>query len=341
MSFKQTIKRVVQHVSAALGPHRWPSHDPQLLVLMYHRILPREDPRYLEEQPGMVVEPDTFQMHLKIARQFFEPVCLHEWIQRRAQKKSLPKKAVAITFDDGWRDNYDYAYAHLKNEQVPATIFLVSDLIGTDDTFWPERLMKTVLAAHRHHPADIWQTAEFKWLLELGAQYAFADKPPNRDELDEIVSRAKQFSDEDLHQRLDAMQSFEGLDSQSDNPDILDWTQIKEMTDSGLIKFGSHTRRHVRMTPTLDHTVMAAEIIKSKEILASKTGTNIDLFCYPNGDITAEADKLVRQQYQGACTTNSGWNKSNADAFMLKRIGIHQDIAWDETAFLARLSGWL
>jgi len=341
MLFKQTVKRAAQHMCARIGPHNWSSRDPQLIVLMYHRILPKVDPRYFEEQPGMIVEPDTFQMHLKTAKRFFQPFKLADWIHRAAHHQSLPKKAFAVSFDDGWRDNYDYAYEQLKAEHVPATIFLVSDLVGTNHTFWPERLMKIIISANANLAPNIWQSGEFKWLIELEVSYSFDGSPPNRDELDEIVSKAKCFSDNELNSKLDAMASSSGLNIGLDKPDILDWEQINEMMSSGLVTFGSHTRQHVRMTENLDSDELEEQIIKSKQILESKTGANIDLFCYPNGDITQQADKLVRRHYKGACTTNTGWNKLNSDVFLIKRMGIHQDVAADETAFLARLSGWL
>lgn len=341
MSLKQSIKRAAQQAFAAVGPHRWPGGSPRLVVLTYHRILPRSDPRYDEEQPGMVVEPDTLRMHLRVAKQYFEPMALQDWLDRAAAGKPPPSKAFAVTFDDGWRDNFDYGFATLQDVQVPATVFLVSDMVGTGQTFWPERLSKTVLWVHGQGSSGAWSLPEFHWLTELGVRYRGDGGRPSRDELDEIVTQSKRFSDSELHRRIDAMQAVVGMDKSAAEPDIVDWEQLAVMRDSGLVTYGSHTRRHVRMIPGLDRATMEDEIVASKALLEARVGRPVELFCYPNGDIQPQAEALVRQHYRGALTTSTGWHRLGEDPFRIKRIGVHQDIAYDETSFLSRLSGWL
>lgn len=341
MFVKQSLKRAAQQACAAVGPHRWPGGDSRLVVLTYHRILPKDDPRYDEEQPGMVVEPKTLRMHLRVAKQFFEPVALHDWLARSAAGKPVPSKAFAVTFDDGWRDNFDYGFAQLQAEGIPATVFLVSDLIETGNTFWPERLAKTLLWTHAQGDATVWRSGEFHWLTTLSVSYGFDVVRPSRDELDEIVTQAKQYGDEELHRRIDAMQAAVGMDQSAAAPDIVDWEQLATMRDSGLVSYGSHTRRHVRMIPSLDRATMEDEVVKSKALLEERLSSPVDLFCYPNGDITPEAEALVRQNYRGALTTSTGWHKLGEDPFRIKRIGVHQDISYDEPAFLSRLCGWM
>src|SRR5690625_5617606 len=85
----------------------------------------------------MIVQPDTFDMHLKEVQQHFDVVSLSEWVQANQNGEPVPKKACAITFDDGWLDNYEYALPVLKAHGLPATLFGVAEQMGTDFQFWP------------------------------------------------------------------------------------------------------------------------------------------------------------------------------------------------------------
>ena len=92
------------------------------------------------EQPGMYVSPDTLAMHLRVLKRHFEIVDLGDWLRRQRDGSALPDRACCITFDDGWRDNFQHGFPVLRAARVPATIFLVADFIGTRYRFWPNRL---------------------------------------------------------------------------------------------------------------------------------------------------------------------------------------------------------
>ena len=79
----------------------------------------------------MYVSPDTLAMHLRVLKQHFTLIDLGEWLSLRAAGGALPDRACCITFDDGWRDNYEYGLPVLAAAQVPATVFLVTDFIGS------------------------------------------------------------------------------------------------------------------------------------------------------------------------------------------------------------------
>lgn len=299
---------------------------------MYHRVLPASDPRFASEEPGMVVTPDTFRQHLRELKALFTVLPLVEWIARRKNGKPLPSRACAVTFDDGWLDNYEYALPILEQEQVPATIFAVSGMIGTRREFWPNRLAR-VLTTHTqqlNHPS-------LQWLRPFAENAGVPSGSP--DWIAPIINSCKRLSDEELTAHLDKSEAALMLTG-SQSPSLLSWEQLREMQRSGLVDVGSHTCNHYRLVANLNAQTMSREISESRKLLEEQLGKPVTLFCYPNGDASAAAVSLVREHYDAAVTTRRGINTASADNYTLSRIGVHEDITGTPTSFRARLSGW-
>lgn len=333
---KKYLKRIINSVLAAVGPHRMPLLRDRLLVLMYHRVLPADHPELPIVQPGMMVTPETLRMHLQVLGEFFTLMHLSRWLADAKAGRPLPARACAITFDDGWADNYRYGFPVLREMEAPATIFLVSDLVGSRSSFWPERLGRALWNGARGLPADLLATSEFRWLENCGGMVPGA--PPSRQQIDRIITRAKQYSDDDLHRRMDSMEPL--IDGLPAPPrDLLNWDEVAEMTASGWVEVGSHGHTHRRMTPELSDRDMTLEIADSGHHIARKLKVEVPVFCYPNGDRTEAAEAMVRHHYGGACTTQSGWNARSTNPYQLRRIPVHEDVTASRTAFLARLSG--
>lgn len=339
---KRVLKRTAQTALAAVGPERLHAGaGPTLLVVTYHRVLPESDPERRTEQPGMYVSPQTLDMHLGELKSRFELMHLSRWVKRARAGEPLPRRACAITFDDGWRDNYEHAFPVLRKHEAPATIFVVSEFVGSRYRFWPNRLARLLTSLDRPALARLLSSDAGRWLAALDLDFdPAAQTGLDAAMADRIIEQAKRYTETELQAKLDAMEAEFGA-ADDGTPDMVDWDQLREMQAGGLVEVGSHTGRHTRLVAGLDAAAMHEEIEHSKQTIEQRLETGVETFCYPNGDYTPAAVEAVSRAYAAACTTQKGWNNARSNPWLLKRIGVHEDISADRRAFLARLSGYL
>lgn len=326
---KNTVRYSLNLAASQFGPQKQNTTTPQLWVLMYHRILPTSDPRFQLEEPGMVVTPESLDMHLAEAKKLFTMVALKDWVTKAKAGEPLPAKACAITFDDGWLDNHEFAIPVLEKHNTPATIFVVADKVGTQFRFWPNivsELIHNKSAALANHP-----------LLEGAFKATQAEF--SREELARCIDLLKQ------HSEIDIFNALEAIDWQSQlakSPAaLMNWPQITALEANPLIDIESHTCTHQRLNKGLNEHALEQEILGSKNKIAQQLGKPVSYFCFPNGDYNNAALKLVQQGYTAAVTTQRGINTLNTMNFHeIKRVPIHNDGTDTPLKFRAKLACW-
>jgi len=334
---KQLLKQCAISAANQLGPHRFAgfARDPQLWVLMYHRILPKDDIRFRLEEPGMIVTPETFAMHLRQLKLHFDVMDLSEWLALRASGQALPRRACAITFDDGWYDNYEFALPIIQQEKTPATLFAVVEKIATNFQFWPN-LVSALLASNatslmKQHPV-------FARVLQ---QIPTVADTSDREYSAAVIKALKQTTDADIFAALAAIEWQQHL--AFDLPrGLMNWDELRTMANSGLIKVGSHTCNHKRLNADLPAADIIHEVVDSKTLLTKQLPESVDIFCFPNGDYNETALAAVSNTYSAAVTTRRGIvNGRNTPAHQLCRIGLHDNVSHTPRLLGARLSGWI
>ncbi|MDN3648150.1 polysaccharide deacetylase family protein [Reinekea marina] len=328
-ALKATAKFARNWVKASYGEHTKQREAPRLWVLMYHRILPKADPRFALEEPGMIVTPETFEQQIIELKKHFTLVNLNNWVKQHGANEPLPNKACAITFDDGWADNYEYALPILKKHNVPSTLFAVADKIGTPFRFWPNIISELIAIK----APELAQQALLQPAFEA-SQHAFS-----RERNAQCINQLKQHSEAEIFTALNAINWQHILETNSQRA-LMTWDELQECEASGFLQVESHTCTHQRLNKGLGDAALTTEIATSKETLASKLNKDIELFCFPNGDYNEQALSLVKQHYTAAVTTQNGINHvSSLKLHELTRIGIHEDASNTRLKFLARLAG--
>jgi peptidoglycan/xylan/chitin deacetylase (PgdA/CDA1 family) len=302
------------------------------VILMYHRILPSDQakPRV---QPGMYVDPETFEMHIRYLKQYFQMVSLSEKfsIIQTAKNSHSIRPSCILTFDDGWRDFYEFAYPVLKRNQVPATVFLPTGYVGTSDWFWTDRLAG--LLTNAIPPASPEKPGNP--LLEgiAGIRGVYEER------LEAAIHLMKNRNDQEIEDVIAALKERVGIVATPNQRVFLNWEEVREMRGSGLVSFGSHTHNH-RILVHLKEEEVREELVLSKKILLREGVVDPSFipFCYPNGNSNQRIVCMVQEAgYHAAVSTGNGWNDGDASPFELKRVAIHQDMTASREMFGCRV----
>ncbi|HEA52662.1 hypothetical protein LCGC14_0832070 [marine sediment metagenome] len=336
---KQVLKRARNGVFAVIALLRIKlKRSPALVILTYHRILPSQSVLRQTEQPGMIATPESLDMHLGLLRRLgAEFVSMDTWLDSQRKNKMLPRFAVAVTFDDGWQDNYEYAFPLLKKHRVPATIFLVSKRINTSWQFWPEQVLDLLI----NHAHQLDQEA-LQWLRPY-----LVDMPANKGssspytilQADSVINRLKALDDHIIEVHLElSRNSIPALIQANPNArPLLNKHELDTMLTSGLVTFGAHTRHHYRLNHLADPIDLENEIAGSHKDLEELGLKPVSIFCYPNGNITSNGEQLVQKHFTAACTTERGWNKALSNPLGLRRFNFHDGNGSTPLNFLATL----
>lgn len=336
-SIKSSARRLLGALCLAARLHRIRNRG-KVLLLMYHRVLPREAARDSWVQPGMYVTPNAFRRQLQFMKRHFQLLSLGDLLDAWEAGSLDPKgRYCIITFDDGWLDNYTHAFPVLRALGVPATIFLATSFVGTGRWFFPERLSYLM---RRSGPAG-WQAmagrcpALRSFLPRLAG---LGGRVRGGEAMDAVIENVKTLSEGQAQALLASMEEHAGGRAEGERQ-CLDWTEVREMSRNG-ISFGSHSESHRRMH-RLSAEQVYRELTGSGRALAREGVRYVPVFCYPNGDYTREVKEAVRAcGYRAAVTARYGVERCGGpgDLFEIKRMGVHQDIASDEALLSFHLS---
>ena len=291
----------------------------KFLVVMYHGIVPHPLPMPCWWQ----IEYDNLKSQLKFLKDHYAVLPLAEIMSRINRGEALPKNTAAITFDDGLENNFTYAFPLLQRLLMPATIFLVSDFIGTNNLLWFDRLyIQFTETAVRS--LDISKCGLGVYTLNSNAQ--------KQDSYNIICEHLKIVRDEE---RKDIISLIErqlqvNVDKSALHKHfrLMSWEQRDKMKKSGLIDFGSHSSTHPILS-RLSNSDLYYEIQNS----FTRIGDNPVLFAYPNGR-AIDFDKrcqsfLSKKNVACAVSTISGLNGRKVNPFALRRISIGSDISME------------
>jgi peptidoglycan/xylan/chitin deacetylase (PgdA/CDA1 family) len=278
----------VSAVKRALdGPGRAP------WIVSYHRVVEDFDASAATAIEPMLIDRAMFVRHLDWITTRFECVSLDDLGDRRERGRHR-RPAAAITFDDGYSDVYHHAFPILKARGIPAAVFVISALIGTDRAPLFARLHRRLLEVRRTWPARADLLASV--LSRLGpasAALARRDRPaPDPHDLMRLL----------LEQlpRPEIERALETLAGDSDPEEggeagrrPMTWEMLEEMRRAG-VTIASHSRTHPLLSRE-DADTVREEIAGSRRDIRRRLGVDVRHFAYPNGWFNAATVEAVAE----------------------------------------------
>ncbi|EAR21263.1 polysaccharide deacetylase family protein [Nitrococcus mobilis] len=292
----------------------------KLSILIYHRVLEAPDPL----QPG-IVDRVIFERQMWGVSRFFRVLPLLEAVNR-LRDGTLPRRAVSVSFDDGYRDNVDIALPILRRLGVHATFFIATGFLnGT--CMWNDRVIEAV---RRLNGVGL-DLREF-----TGKRFELPAELHARSSVLQAILRAIKYLP--FAQREAGVSLIEGQAASRATGLMMREADVRALTQAGM-GLGAHTVNH----PILSQLSVAearSEIVESRKTLESITGRGVRLFAYPNGkpglDYVEDHVAIVRELgFDAAVSTKWGSASIASDRYQLPRF-----TPWDRSLprYLVRLS---
>jgi peptidoglycan/xylan/chitin deacetylase (PgdA/CDA1 family) len=305
---------------------------PGVAIVMYHSVM--DDPSTAELTLGGIVHStQVFRGQMEVIGRHFHAVSLDDVLQFLKGKKALPPRAVVVTFDDGYADNYRAANEILSPMGIPAVFYVTVDCIDKQHPPWPSLLRYAFLTSKKQS----WTEPDgCSWPLSTTEKRLQAFERASEHCSKLSGSQQDQFVETQVQQlETDAPRSAERL--------MMTWDEARGLARKGHA-VGSHTMTH----PNLAHIPKPearSEMQEAKRRLEQELAVPVTHFSYPCPALQPHWDdgtvSVSREiGYQTAVTTNGGLVRKNDDPLSLRRIrptktvdGLHWNL---ECTFLGR-----
>ena len=299
---------------ALLGPLARELTGSQPRILFYHRF-----------SPGgfRAMRPADFEAQLAFIRRQFQPVPLTRIVDALAGGEPLPRRAVALTVDDGYQDFVDHAVPLLARYEVPATLYVVSRFAAGELWLWFDRLR--YVCEHATTP-----TLAITDPSAAGA-YPLATAADRERAWDRLATRCLTLPGAAREALIAEAATAGGLAVPAAPPAAFAAASLAALKtlDPTLVEIGAHTQSHPILSQCDDLEVQG-EVAGSVQELAAALGRPIRSFCYPNGrpeDFDRRAVAAVAAAGCTSATASTGMFVSpGADRYALPRFGAAGDL---------------
>lgn len=305
---------------------------PAAVILSYHSIV--EDPRRTDHILGISRAQADFERHMKTVSQRFSPVTMQDVAEFVKDGRRLPPRAVAVTFDDGFADNYEVALPILNRYSVPATFYIMVDAVENGRLPWYCRLRYAINTTKKNRWFDAQSNQSYSLTTPQERKAAMIATW-------EVGARLTGTVQQDFIRSVE--ESLEVEPVQVPHGFMMNWDQVRSLRRAGHT-VGGHTVSHPNLAQVTQSEAQF-EIKECKNKLQNELGEPIDHFSYPhpalNPQWSQETLEITKEAgFKSAALTTCGPVRRGDDPLALKRIYSPADLdqfTWNlEATFLGR-----
>ena len=284
--------------------------DRQVVILMYHSVM---DPAAGQNTLGRIMHrPEVFRGQMEMVARYYDPVSMDDVLRFVRGETTLPSRAVAVTFDDGYLDNYQTAAPILESVGVPATFYVAVNCIETGRLPWPARLRYAFFSSRLDH-----------WSDQRGFDRSLASGEERERALLYASDYCATLSGSVQEDFLKSVETELEIDEHNHGL-MMNWEHLRSLAARGHV-IGSHTMTHPNVAQISDEQAHF-ELSESKKRLEDGLGFPVVHFSYPCPALTPHWKESTLEicrelGYKTAVTTDGGAVRQHDDPLRLRRSG--------------------
>lgn len=287
-----------------------------LSILLFHGVVEDNVHYDVRNYNRKHIPKQYFAGVLERALQLGTAVSMDDVLTRYCEGEPPPPRAFAVTFDDGFENNYSVAAPILRDLNVPATFYVTSQFVDANAMSWIDRIE---WAFERPDVVSV----HLPWRKDVATASTPAEKIALLDEIRQVVKRDTQYREEDVVQTIF---SQTGLDEIAASEEPIDrkmtWAQVAEISGNDLFIVGGHSHTHSVLS-SLTRKQLNAEIDTSLRLISNSVGGPLVHYSYPEGLAHCYSqdviDALKARGIRCCPTAIEGANAPGADPFHLRR----------------------
>lgn len=291
--------------------------DDRFVIFLFHGVINNND-HEIRNYTRKHIEADYFSTVIDKLCASGVPVSMTDIIAAHQQKTKLPECAFAITFDDGFENNFSVAAPILRSYHVPATIYVTTGFIESDSTSW----IDIIESAFERTDSQVCQLPGSDQIYEI---FTKEQKIRLLDKIRQLVKNDCNIDPYSYASELCMILGVKGFQSDPSLDLKMNWNQIYQLHNDPLFAIGGHSHTH-RILSYLSQRDMEKEIADSLLLLKTHLQSPIIHYSYPEGMSFCYSEDIINKlmKYGIVCCPSAecGDNSITDDLFHLKRIAV-------------------